>query len=216
MIITKSKDKSNCNNLELCWQQSIRWMGASVLAFPVGVLLHELAHYITAVAFGFEGARLSYMTAPYDLEELVYAHIANGDLSGLSNVYPLWQLAINSAAGPMATYIIALTCILLSIKRINPFIISLGITVNMRALALLFIGLTQPQSCCNDENVFGKILGIPPIFFMILAVVLFFVTAFWLIKRIPKGQRIVASSSIIMGTIIGATTYMSIGAWLFP
>ena len=36
------------------------WIGASVIAVPLGVLLHELGHFLAYWAFGFQGVALHY------------------------------------------------------------------------------------------------------------------------------------------------------------
>lgn len=48
--------------------QALTWAGASALAVPAAVLLHELGHFVAHLIFGFSGPTLHYSSTTYELE----------------------------------------------------------------------------------------------------------------------------------------------------
>lgn len=82
------------------------WLLAAGLSGPVGIVLHELGHYLAAVALGFEGVRLSFASISYTNSEAFWQALASGDRAAAAAIHPIHDAGIVAAAGPAVTAVL--------------------------------------------------------------------------------------------------------------
>src|SRR5690349_3086721 len=81
------------------WRLALVWIAASVVAVPLGVLLHELSHLLFNLGFGFQGVVLHYSTTTYAVEKTFWQTIYRGNLAAAAAMIPLWKVSLTTAAG---------------------------------------------------------------------------------------------------------------------
>jgi hypothetical protein len=195
----------------------VAWFLAGATMGPVAILLHELGHHLTALAFGFQGATLHYMSANYALEQEIIEFMLRGDRADAAAVYPLWQIAVNALAGPAVGYFLILPVCLLAAKiRPNAFFIALGTMPFFRALPEMLSALADP-GMLDDENTAAFALGLPPNLLHAAGLLISLAGAAWLVRRIPAEVRWTAVGSLVIGGFAGLILYAGfLGPWLLP
>ena len=204
------------------WRLALTWIGASIIAVPLGVLLHELGHFLAYLAFGFQGVALHYNAATHSLEKTLWQQIYRGNLAGAASIIPLWKVGVATAAGILVTCVITFVCCLLAArKNPHPLVIALGIFAPFRFLAgiaTLRVWLSgQSLRAGTDEAHLAALTGIPLVL-LIFAGLLFLALAWiWLVRSIPKDHRAVSLGSLVVGLALGIVLYFwCIGGWLLP
>lgn len=204
------------------WRFASKWIGASVIAVPLGVLLHELGHLLPYLAFGFNGVALHYNSATHSLEKTFWQQVYRGDLAGAAATIPLWKVGVATVAGILVTYLVTfLCCFLVARKNPHPFVIALGIFAPFRYLAgiptILVWFSGKSIRAGTDEAHLAALTGIPVVL-LIFAGLLFLVLAWiWLVRSIPKDHRALSLGSLVSGLALGVVLYFwFIGAWLLP
>lgn len=117
----------------------------------------------------------------------------------------------------MMTCLIVLLCCVVVTVRLLPFVIALGLTANLCAVDVARVMLLQSGASRNDEDLIGRIVGVPPLLLIGVELVLLLVAWYWLVRYIPRGQRSRALGATLLGAAIGTTSYFSsIGPLLLP
>lgn len=204
------------------WRVAATWIGASVIAVPLAVLLHELGHLLAYLAFGFQGVALHYSSSTYSVERLFWQQIYRGNLAAAAALTPLWKVAVATAAGLLVTYIVTFVCCLFAARKSpHPFVVALGIFAPVRFLsgipAIPGSLSGQPVRAGTDEAHLALLTGIPV--FLLIVVGLLFLALAWisLIRSIPKDQRWVSFGSLVSGLVLGVFLYFwCIGGLLLP
>jgi hypothetical protein len=185
-------------------RRSLPWIGVSLLATPLGILLHELGHYSVAFVFDFPDLVLH------------YANVSdNADGAG----FPLWQRGLQAAAGPLVTVLIVLVSCVLTVRLgARASTIVPAFAAGWRSIALgfayLIALLLYPDAKDNfDEAIAGRSLGVPPL--AIVAVSVLPIPAAWvfLLRQVPASERMVALGSTALGTVMALVIY---AAWIGP
>ena len=204
------------------WRLALRWIGASVIAVPLGVLLHELGHFLVYQAFGFQGAALHFNSATHALEKTLWQQIHRGDLAAAASIMPLWKVGVATAAGILVTCAVTVFCCVYAARKdAHPLVVALGIFAPLRFLSgisTIPVALSgRPVRAGTDEAHLAVLTGIPLIL-LIFAGLLFLVLAWiWLVRTIPKDHRWVSLGGLVSGLAIGVFLYFwGIGPRLLP
>ena len=197
------------------------WIGAAVIAVPLGVLLHELGHLLAYLAFGFQGVALHYSSATYSVEKMFWQQIYRGNLAVAASITPLWKVGVATVAGLLVTYLVTLVCCLVTRKSPHSFVIALGIFAPVRILSglpTIPAALSgQPVRSGTDEAHLAALTGIPVVFLIFAGLLLLVLAWIWLFRSIPKNQRGVCLGSLVFGLALGIVLYFwGIGVWLLP
>ena len=88
---------------------ALRWFAGALVAAPLGIVPHELGHYLVLLAVGVPDLTLHFVGVTGDLEEFWEA-VVREDYASAAAIAPLWGVAMGEAAGPLVTYALVLTC----------------------------------------------------------------------------------------------------------
>ena len=204
------------------WRLALAWIGASVIAVPLGVLLHELGHVVVYLAFGFPDVVLHYNSATYSAERTFWQLISRGNVAAAASTLPLWKVGLATAAGLLVTCAVAFVCCLFAArKNPQPLVIALGVFAPVRFLAGITV-LTawlsgKPVRAGTDEAHLAALTGVP-IILLIFAGLLFLVLVWiWMVRSIPQDHRWVSLGALVPGLALGIVLYFwVIGPWLLP
>ena len=194
-----------------------RWRTAGAYALlcallaPLTIVLHEVAHYVTALALGFPDV------------EFHFSAIAHGDIGGR----PGWQSGLVGLAGPAATIAFILAAIALGRRRPGT---AWPHALAFAAASRLLVGV--PYTLANsitrlsggrldppafDEYKAGVALGVSGDAMLGASVAFFFVAIVWLARALPKGRRLAAWAGLLAGTALGWALWMALlGPILLP
>ena len=204
------------------WRLASTWLGASVIAVPLGVLLHELGHFLSYLAFGFQGVTLHYSSATHALENTLWQQIYRGNLAAAASMIPLWKLGVATAAGILVTCVVTVVCCVLAVRKdAHPLVVALGVFAPLRFLSgisTIPVALSgRPVRAGTDEAHLAVLTGLPLIL-LVVAGLLFLVMAWiWMVRAIPKDHRWVSLGCLVSGLALGLFLYLRvIGPWLLP
>ena len=196
---------------------TLTWLATAALTAILGVVLHELGHFLMALLMGFDGLSFHYEWVSYANEDLITGRIMAGDLAGAVGFYPLWQIVLVSAAGPLTTLVLQAGGLLALLRRPGPFFASLALTANLRAIPLLISTLLQPGFTGADEDLIGHVLGLPPALLALPGALLFVGGSWVILRRLPKGGRLIPAVMMILGAFAGLIVYLGfLGPSLLP
>src|SRR5688572_8770855 len=99
------------------WRLAATWIGAAVIAVPLGVLLHELGHFLAYWAFGFPGVALHYSSATHSVERAFWQLVYRGNVEAAASLLPLWKVGLATAAGLIATCAVTFLCCLIAARK---------------------------------------------------------------------------------------------------
>lgn len=198
------------------------WIAASVVAVPLGVLLHELSHLLFDLGFGFQGVVLHYSATTYAVEKTFWQTVYRGNLAAAAAMIPLWKVSLATAAGILGTCLVSSVCCVFAVrKNPHPLVIALGIFAPVRFLSGLatirvwFAG--KPVRAGTDEAHLAA-LTVIPLPFLLFGGLLFLVLVWiWMVRHIPRDHRWIYLGSLFSGLALGSFLYFSvIGPRLLP
>lgn len=204
------------------WRLASTWIGASAIAVPLGVLLHEVGHILLYLAFGFPGVALHYNATTYSAERTFWQLINRGGFAAASATIPLWKVGMATAAGILATCAVTFVCCFFAARKTpHPLLFALGIFAPVRFLSGLptirgwLAG--RPLRAGTDEAHLAALTGVP-VLLLIFAGLSFLVLAWiFLIRRIPRDHRWACLVGLLSGLALGAFLYFTvIGPRLLP
>ena len=204
------------------WRLAFMWIAASVVAVPLGVLLHELSHLLFNFAFGFQGLALHYSSTTYFMEKTFWQLIYRGDLAAANSIIPLWKVSMSTAAGILGTCLVSSVCCLFAArKNPHPLVIALGIFAPVRflsGLSTIRVWLAGKPVRAGTDEAHLAALTVIPMPFLIFAGLLFLVLVWiWMVRHIPQDHRWTYVGSLFSGLAIGSFFYFwVIGPWLLP
>ena len=204
------------------WRLAFMWIAASVVAVPLGVLLHELSHLLFNLAFGFQGLALHYSSTTYSMEKTFWQLIYRGDLAAANSIIPLWKVSMSTAAGILGTCLVSSVCCLFAArKNPHPLVIALGIFAPVRflsGLSTIRVWLAGKPVRAGTDEAHLAALTVIPMPFLIFAGLLFLVLVWiWMVRHIPQDHRWTYVGSLFSGLAIGSFFYFwVIGPWLLP
>lgn len=205
--------------------QALTWAGASALAVPAAVLLHELGHFAAHQIFGFQGSALHYSSTTFQLERPFWQQVYRGDFQAAAGMLPLWQVAASTAAGLLLTYAVVAACCYFVWRyqshASQPFVVGLGLVSPLRFVSGLpaLVALVQGRALRSgtDEANLALLTGVPSVLLVLLGLLVLAGGWFWLIKTLPREQRVAKVSGLIVGIALGMVAYFKfVGPWLLP
>ena len=204
------------------WRLVATWIGASVIAVPLGVLLHELGHVLAYWAFSFQGVALHYSSSTHTVERTFWQLVYRGDFPAAASMLPLWKAALGTAGGIVITCLVTFACCVLAArKNPPPLAIALGIFAPVRFLSGLPIILaalaSKPIRASTDEVHLALMTGMPVRLPVIAGLLVLAGAWIWMVRRIPKDHRRISLASLVAGLAFGIFVYFwVIGPWLLP
>ena len=204
------------------WRLASTWIGASVIAVPLGVLLHELGHFLAYLAFGFQGVALHFSSATHSLEKTLWQLIYGGNLAAAAAMIPLWKVGLATAFGIVVTCVVTFVCCLFAARKSpHPLVVALGIVAPMRFLSgipTISVALAgKPVRAGTDEVHLAALTGIPVLTLIFAGLLVLALAWTWMVRSIPKEHRQVSLGGLISGLALGFFFYFwVIGPWLLP
>ena len=178
-----------------------KWLIVAAALTALTIFIHEIAHYVTALAFGAENVKLHWLDVSYD----------PASLSRMA-------AAMTALAGPFSTYLIIIVVWLSGISGLAP--LALGIGAASRNLVLLPFALKMVlghdiSSFSNDEVRTAIILNISPLPFGLIAVLLGVGGMVVFLRRAYRTNGVVFPIALIVGTALGIILWSAVGPVLF-
>jgi len=198
------------------------WIGAAVIAVPLGVLLHESGHFLVYSAFGFQGAALHYSSATHTVERTFWQLVYRGDVNAAASLLPLWKAGLGTAAGILITYLVTFVCCVFAARKSpHPLAIALGIFAPVRFLSglpIIPMALAgKPVRAGTDEAHLAALTGVPVLLLIVAGLLVLVLAWIWLVRSIPKDHRWMSLGSLVFGLALGIFVYFwLIGPQLLP
>jgi hypothetical protein len=204
------------------WRLAATWIGASVIAVPLGVLLHELGHFVAYWAFGFQGVALHYSSATHSVERTFWQLVYRGNAGAAASLLPAWKVGLATAAGILVTCVVTFVCCAFAARKSpHPLVVALGIFAPVRFLSGLptipVVLAGKPVRAGTDEAHLAALTGIPLLLLIFAGLLVLVLAWVWLVRRIPKEHRWTSIASLVSGLALGIFVYFSlIGPRLLP
>ena len=198
------------------------WIGASVIAVPLAVLLHELGHYLVYRAFGFQGVALHYSSTTHSVERAFWQLVYRGDVASAASLLPLWKAGLGTAAGILVTCVVTFVCCVFAARKSPPpLAIALGIFAPVRFLSGLptipLVLSGRPVRTGTDEAHLAVLTGIPVLLLIFAGLLVLVLAWIWLVRRIPRDHRLLSLAGLVSGLALGIFVYFwLIGPRLLP
>jgi hypothetical protein len=204
------------------WRLAATWIGAAVVAVPLGVLLHELGHFLAYWAFGFQGVALHYSSATHSVERTFWQLVYTGRVGAAAALLPLWKVGLATTAGIVFTYVVTIACCIFAARKSpHPLVIALGVFAPVRFLsglptiAAALAG--RPIRASTDEAHLAALTGIPVLLLNFTGLLVLVLAWIWLVRRIPKDHRWISFGSLVVGLALGIFVYFwLLGPRLLP
>jgi hypothetical protein len=204
------------------WRLAATWIGSAVVAVPLGVLLHELGHFVAYWVFGFQGVALHFSSSTHTVEKTLWQLIYRGDFAAAASLLPLWKVGLATTAGIVVTYVVTIACCVFAARKIpHPLVIALGIFAPVRFLsgiptiAMVLAGKTVNAG--TDEAHLAVLTGIPLLLLNVAGLLVMLLAWIWMVRRIPKDHKWVSLVSLVVGLALGIFLYFELlGPRLLP
>lgn len=204
------------------WRLALRWIGASAIAVPLAVLLHEFGHLLAYLTFGFQGVALHYSSSTYSLEKAFWQQVYRGNLAAAASLIPPWKVGLATAAGIFISCVVTLVCCFFAARKSpHPLVVALGIFSPVRFLSgipTILVWLSgKPVRAGTDEAHLAVLTGIPVVLLIVAGLLFLLLAWVWLVRSIPKRHRRISLGGLVTGLAVGAFFYFwLIGLWLLP
>lgn len=94
---------------------------SATIAAPLSVIFHELGHLLTYRAFGINDAAMEGSSVSLGKGDAFWQYVRAENFAAAADIYPLWQVALGAAAGPIVSVVIILACCLIAArKKLHP------------------------------------------------------------------------------------------------
>ena len=174
----------------------------SVALTVVTTTIHEFGHLLVPIAYGL----------PVELHP---ASVSGGAVVGSGA--PIWMQAMQAAGGPMMTFVMTVTGLLLQRRWPGSlFLIAFVLAAASRlATSLLYLGLRAFVAMLGrpftgnpnfDELNVAEILGFSPVLVTIVVTLIFLLVVGATARRLSQGRRMIGL--VVMGAAIGAATFV--------
>ena len=190
---------------------ALRWFAGGLVAAPLGILPHEIGHYLVLLALGVPDLALHFVGVTWDLEEFWLA-VWREDYATAATIAPLWGVALSDAAGPLVTYALVLACCYgCATWRPHAALVAVAYFAQAR------INVATQAGANFDELRVAILTGIPVQVLVGPALLFLAVSGIWLLRYLPRGRRIVAAVSMAAGMVVSLVAYAGyVGPWLLP
>ena len=204
------------------WRIAATWIGAAVVAVPLGVLLHELGHFLAYWIFGFQGVALHYASATHSVERTFWQLVYSGRVERAASLLPLWKVGLATTAGLVFTYVVTIACCIFAAKKSpHPLVIALGVFAPVRFLSglptIMAILAGKPVGTGTDEAHLAALTGIPLLLLNVTGLLVLVLAWIWMLRKIPKDHRWISLASLVSGLALGIFVYFFVlGPRLLP
>ena len=192
------------------------------IAFPIAVLVHELAHFTAFAAFGFPDPVLRFSSTSWSGSGEFARHIRAGDVEAAAALVQPWQVAVGVAAGVIVTYLTLIACVL-AVRRFGPgplsLVLGVGLVTPLRWLGAIPIlasklrGTLQVPSN-TDEGWLAALTGIPESLLLLLGLTCLLLGYWFLVTALPRGRRMRVVFPTLVGSVaVGGPLWV---LWLGP
>lgn len=186
----------------------VRWMVAAMVAVPLTILLHELAHALTGLALGHPD---------------VVLHFASVSSGAEKAGAPLWELGLVAGAGPLVSAGMVFVCWRMVLNGSpEPFWVSVALFAPVKFLigVAYIVALFTDRDVSGatfDEHTFATAFGLSPLMFVAAGLLVLGSSWYWFIARIPSASRWWSFASMLLGFVLGAGLYLGfLGPWILP
>lgn len=205
------------------WFRDRSWWAAGAggaVAFPIAVLLHELAHLVVYRIFGFPNLALRYAAVSWEGTGEFMRLWQAGDFEGAAAIVEPWQVATGTAAGPIVSYLLVIGCVL-AVRRFGPgpfsVVLGVGLVTPLRwvgAIPILAAKARGARFTSNtDEGWVAMITGIPESILLLLGLACLLLAFWFLVAAVPRDRRmrvlVPTSGGVVLGGLLWAL-------WLGP
>lgn len=194
------------------------WMAGAAVSGPLGVVLHEYAHFISASQLGVPGTTMHSASISYARSEEFWSLIAAGNREAAAAIYPLRDAGLVAIAGPAATLLLSLVAALvLRASAIQGFaaavLAGLALMAGVRALTgvyfILHVRPTYPGARpFFDEINAARAFDIPVDMIVWPSVAVLLLCWLLVIPRL-RPELLVKLPATLVGPLLG------IAAWAF-
>lgn len=204
------------------WRLAATWIGAAIIAVPLGVLLHELGHFLAYWTFGFQGVALHYASATHSVEKTFWQLVYSGNLERAASLLPLWKVGLATIAGILFTYLVTFACLVFATRKSpHPLVIALGMFAPVRFLSgiptIVTVLSGKAVRAHTDEAHLAILTGIPLLLLNVMGLLVLVLAWIWLLRRIPKNHKWISLASLGSGLALGIYFYFFlIGPRLLP
>ena len=204
------------------WRLAATWIGAAVIAVPLGVLLHELGHFLAYWAFGFQGVALHYSSATHSVERTFWQLVYRGNIDRAAALLPLWKVGLSTAAAIVITYVVTIACCIFAARKSpHPLVIALGVFAPVRFLSglptILAVLSGKSVRAHTDEAHLAALTGIPLLVLNFTGLLVLLLAWIWMVRRIPKDHWWISLGSLVSGLALGIFVYFwLLGPRLLP
>ena len=207
------------------WHGLLIWLGAAALAAPIGIVLHEGAHFLTARAFGFEQPALHFASSGYARSDEFWEALRTRSPQEAAAVYPVARAGTVALAGVVVTWLLSLVAGSAA-PRVGlrsfggALLAAFALTATTRGLPgviyLVAVRPRYPDANPNfDEFRASAALGVPVEVLVLGGVV---VTALCWAYLVPKMSplRWAKVAAVAAGFAGGVLMWMNVGPHLLP
>jgi len=191
------------------WTWATALAGAAIALVPVCIVLHEVAHLLTALGLGFPNP------------EFHYSAVSPGDVSGQEQ----WELGAVGLAGPLMTALLTIVGMLAHRRwptSVWPFALAIAAASRFAvavpfSLANLYVRLAGQRLAppAFDEQKAADALGWSGEFLLGLTSAVLLIVLAWLAIKLPN--RWLSLPAAVLGTAAGWALWMAaLGPVLFP
>jgi hypothetical protein len=177
-------------------------MGWAVLLTPLTILVHELGHLAVA-----------YLTG---LPAELHPTAVSGGADYRNTSHPM--MGLQAGAGPLVTIVMGLIAARLFARDRSRLwalafavaaVSRMVVTTGYLGVRLFKFVLGQPftNNPNFDEHHVGTAAGIPPILVSAVASAFLFALLYWLLRRVPRGRRILFIIAVTVGIVAGSALW---------
>lgn len=199
------------------------WLPAvagGAIAGPFSIVLHELGHFATYLAFRFPDAVLRFSSVSWAGSSEFKRLWRAGDLEAASAVAHPWQVGVGAAAGPTVSYLTAIACVF-AVRRFGPgplcFVLALGLSAPVHGVAafpVLAMDLFGGGFIGNQDDVWaGWIAGVPPSVAVLPGLACLLLSYWFLVTALPRERRLEILVPTLLGMVAGGFLWIQ---WLGP
>ena len=200
------------------------WGAAAFVAGPLGIVLHEAAHAVVALGFGFDDVAIHAVSASFAESEEFWDAFVYASPQAAGELLPVLHVGLVAAAGVVATWALTLGAALLFVRGgLPPFVTAL-----VGALALFsplrqitgvrymaFVRSRYPDAFPNfDEFRAAAATGVPVELFVVTGALVAAIAWYLVVREIWPKVWLVGLS--LVGAVLGVVVWARAGEWILP
>jgi hypothetical protein len=185
----------------------VHYFAFSVLAAPLSILLHEAAHFVLAVAFGFPGVRFHYASVTYADEQRVWQLVWAGRPAAANAIRSLCEVGWMTMAGPLLNWMLCLALAAAVHVSRSRLAAVLGALLAGRAFLVGWFVIFRPEYSRNDEDFVGRVLEVSPAWIAGFGIAVSTAALAWMLRAL-RGERAAATLATAVGGMLGGWVYL--------